>query len=151
MTTRNDSARPRHSSAARVSAVSRRGFLTVSTGVLASAVALPLLNACAPVRPAAPTAARPIGTSAPIGSATRFPAYIPFAGGARPDFHIDDPLYSDAYENFPSTLFTAHQEAPGSGRTISALRAFTNATLDVEPKWRHSGPQLNTGYHPKFY
>ena len=34
------------------------------------------------------------------------------------------------------------------GRAIRALRAFTNATVNKEPKWRHPRPELTTGYHP---
>ncbi len=30
-----------------------------------------------------------------------------------------------------------------------ALRSFTNATLNKEPKWRHPRPELTTGYHPR--
>ena len=62
---------------------------------------------------------------------------------------------------FPDKFMPFMDEPPGGkistvavgiyGRIMSALRAFTNATLDVEPKWRHSGIQLNTGYHPKFH
>lgn len=34
------------------------------------------------------------------------------------------------------------------GTAITALRAFTASTLDKEPKWRHTGPNLTTGYQP---
>jgi hydrogenase small subunit len=37
------------------------------------------------------------------------------------------------------------------GRTIRALRAITNRTMNREPKWRHRGQQLTTGYHPITY
>jgi hydrogenase small subunit len=37
------------------------------------------------------------------------------------------------------------------GRTITALRSFTNSTLNKEPKWRHPRAELTTGYHPKSY
>jgi hydrogenase small subunit len=35
------------------------------------------------------------------------------------------------------------------GRTIRALRSFTNTTLNKEPKWRHPRGELTTGYHPR--
>ncbi len=35
------------------------------------------------------------------------------------------------------------------GRAITALRSFTNSTVNKEPKWRHARPELTTGYHPK--
>ena len=33
------------------------------------------------------------------------------------------------------------------GRTVTALRQFTQATLNKEPEWRHPRPELTTGYH----
>jgi hydrogenase small subunit len=32
------------------------------------------------------------------------------------------------------------------GRMIRALRAITNHTVNEEPKWRHPGRRLTTGY-----
>ena len=37
------------------------------------------------------------------------------------------------------------------GKAIKALRNLTNETLDKEPKWRHSRPELTTGYNAKNY
>jgi hydrogenase small subunit len=37
------------------------------------------------------------------------------------------------------------------GRSVAALRSFTQATLNNEPKWRHKGSTITTGYHPKHY
>jgi hydrogenase small subunit len=37
------------------------------------------------------------------------------------------------------------------GGVIRTLRAITNRTLNKEPKWRHSGRQLTTGYAPRHY
>ena len=34
------------------------------------------------------------------------------------------------------------------GRLIRALRPLTHATVNKEPKWRHTGSELTTGYHP---
>jgi hydrogenase small subunit len=34
---------------------------------------------------------------------------------------------------------------------IRKLRAVTNSTVNKEPKWRHAGDQLTTGYRPKTY
>jgi hydrogenase small subunit len=33
-----------------------------------------------------------------------------------------------------------------TGTVIKALRNFTTATIDKEPKWRHKGTTLTTGY-----
>jgi hydrogenase small subunit len=34
---------------------------------------------------------------------------------------------------------------------IRKLRAITNTTVNKEPKWRHTGTKLTTGYQPKSY
>jgi len=60
---------------------------------------------------------------------------------------------------FPDKFMPFMDEPPGAkisasaigiyGRTIRALRAFTNATVNKEPKWRHPRAELTTGYHPR--
>jgi hydrogenase small subunit len=62
---------------------------------------------------------------------------------------------------FPDKFMPFMDPPPGSrvstagskiyGRAISALRQITNNTLNKEPKWRHAGASLNTGYHPTTY
>lgn len=62
---------------------------------------------------------------------------------------------------FPDKFMPFMDEPPGGkvstsavgiyGRTISALRSFTQSTLNKEPKWRHPGQTLTTGYHPRHY
>ncbi|HWP42028.1 MAG TPA: hydrogenase expression protein HypE, partial [Blastocatellia bacterium] len=37
------------------------------------------------------------------------------------------------------------------GGVIRALRAVTNSTANKEPKWRHPGTRLTTGYRPRAY
>lgn len=36
------------------------------------------------------------------------------------------------------------------GRLIRRLRSITNATLNEEPRWRHPGPALTSGYDPHY-
>jgi hydrogenase small subunit len=60
---------------------------------------------------------------------------------------------------FPDKFMPFMDEPPGGtlsstvigtyGRMIRALRGITNTTLNKEPKWRHSRPELTTGYHPE--
>jgi hydrogenase small subunit len=62
---------------------------------------------------------------------------------------------------FPDKFMPFMDEPPGAhlsstaigvyGRMIHALRGFTNRTANKEPKWRHRGPHLDTGYRPKTY
>jgi hydrogenase small subunit len=58
---------------------------------------------------------------------------------------------------FPDKFMPFMDEPPGgkisstvsiaTGTVIKAMRNFTTATVDKEPKWRHKGKQLTTGYH----
>src|SRR5215472_9487687 len=97
--------------------VSRRNLLA---GALATTVALPLLNACSP----SPSGAPPAATAGAQSSAkSLFPTYIPVQNGPKPDFHDDNPLFSDAFANFPKNPQPANSGAPGSGSTINILTA----------------------------
>jgi len=60
---------------------------------------------------------------------------------------------------FPDKFMPFMNEPPGAklsstavaiyGRTVRALRSFTRASVNKEPKWRHARPELTTGYNPK--
>jgi len=62
---------------------------------------------------------------------------------------------------FPDKFMPFMDEPPGGkvssgavsayGRAIRALRAFTQAAVNKEPKWRHPRTELTTGYHPRSY
>ena len=62
---------------------------------------------------------------------------------------------------FPDKFMPFMDEPPGAklsssvstvyGRTVTALRKLTNATLNKEPKWRHPRAELTTGYRPRTY
>jgi hydrogenase small subunit len=59
---------------------------------------------------------------------------------------------------FPDKFMPFMDEPPGSklstatsaftGQLIRTLRGFTAQTADKEPKWRHPGSRLDTGYDP---
>src|SRR6266851_7805951 len=102
--------------------VSRRGFLA---GALATAVGVPLLNACAPAAtPAAPAGGGQPAAGGATAAKSLFPTYIPPANGPKPDYHDANPLYSDAFETYPANPAKANgSEAPGAGSTISVLVA----------------------------
>jgi hydrogenase small subunit len=62
---------------------------------------------------------------------------------------------------FPDKFMPFMDEPPGArvssgaigvyGRAIRALRSITNTTVNKEPKWRHPGAELTTGYIPRSY
>ena len=59
---------------------------------------------------------------------------------------------------FPDKFMPFMDEPPGSkvssaasemlGGVIRTLRGFTEHTVDREPKWRHPGSSLDSGYDP---
>jgi hydrogenase small subunit len=62
---------------------------------------------------------------------------------------------------FPDKFMPFMDEPPGArvssgisasyGKVIRALRSVTNTTANKEPKWRHPGDELTTGYQPDGY
>jgi hydrogenase small subunit len=62
---------------------------------------------------------------------------------------------------FPDKFMPFMDEPPGAkistnvigtyGRVIRTMRSITNTTVNKEPKWRHPGGQLTTGYRPTTY
>ena len=62
---------------------------------------------------------------------------------------------------FPDKFMPFMDEPPGArlssasvapyGGMIRKLREITNNTVNKEPKWRHPGTRLTTGYRPKTY
>jgi hydrogenase small subunit len=58
---------------------------------------------------------------------------------------------------FPDKFMPFMDEPPGGalsslmsgayGRVIRNLRRITNSSVNAEPKWRHPGNRLTTGYH----
>ncbi len=62
---------------------------------------------------------------------------------------------------FPDKFMPFMDEPPGAivssalinmyGRVIRNLRSMTNDTVNKEPRWRHRGEALTTGYHPTTY
>ena len=61
---------------------------------------------------------------------------------------------------FPDKFMPFMDEPPGGklssamsagyGTLIRSLRSITNSTVNKEPKWRHRGPELTTGYRGKY-
>ncbi|HEV7664059.1 MAG TPA: hypothetical protein VGQ62_11030, partial [Chloroflexota bacterium] len=128
--------------------LSRRGFL--AGAVVAGAV--PLLNACAP--PAAPSSG-PSGTAPaagvkPAAGAAKnvYPTYVPVSGGPKPDYHDDNPLYSDAFDTYPQNPFKANQGGPpGTGSPVSIMVTayFPPPTArDQNPTWQAINKALNS-------
>jgi hydrogenase small subunit len=62
---------------------------------------------------------------------------------------------------FPDKFMPFMDEPPGAhvssgtvgvyGRAIRSLRMLTNNTANKEPRWRHTGDELTTGYQPATY
>ena len=62
---------------------------------------------------------------------------------------------------FPDKFMPFMDEPPGArlsatvvgiyGAAVRSLRSLTNSTVNKEPKWRHTGTRLTTGYRPSAY
>jgi hydrogenase small subunit len=62
---------------------------------------------------------------------------------------------------FPDKFMPFMDEPPGAklssniigtyGRFIRTMRSITNTTVNKEPRWRHRGRALTTGYRPTSY
>ncbi len=62
---------------------------------------------------------------------------------------------------FPDKFMPFMDEPPGSrvsataigpyGAVVRSLRSITNHTVNKEPKWRHAGRKLTTGYRPRAF
>jgi hydrogenase small subunit len=62
---------------------------------------------------------------------------------------------------FPDKFMPFMDEPPGAlvsagligvyGKIVRKLRSITNTTVNKEPKWRHRGSKLTTGYSPRAY
>jgi len=64
------------------------------------------------------------------------------------------PGYPDKYMPFmdmPPGAKISSDTVGAYGLAVRALRHFTNATGNKEPKWRHNGSNLTTGYVPHTY
>jgi putative aldouronate transport system substrate-binding protein len=129
--------------------LSRRGFLRRSAAGALALSALPLLNACAPPStPVGPPSGGAPAAGKPGGAAAKgaLPSYIQFTGGPKPDFHDNDPLYSDAFDNYPQNPFKANQSAPGTGGVVNVLVTayFPLPTpVDQNPTWQAVNKALN--------
>jgi hydrogenase small subunit len=61
---------------------------------------------------------------------------------------------------FPDKFMPFMDQPPGAGAStatvglygpvIRKLRSITNRTANKEPKWRHNGDALTTGYSPRY-
>ncbi|MBV9171385.1 MAG: hypothetical protein JOZ81_15010 [Chloroflexi bacterium] len=127
---------------------SRRGFLKAfSNAALVSAAALPLLNACSAPSPQANAPAQNGGGNQSAQKGSPFPTYIPVTSGPKPDFHDPNPLYSDAFENYPTSPFKANQSPPGTGAQINVFipAYFPPPTpLEQNPTWQSINKTLNS-------
>jgi hydrogenase small subunit len=62
---------------------------------------------------------------------------------------------------FPDKFMPFMDEPPGArisagligvyGAAVRSLRSITNHTVNKEPRWRHTGPRLTTGYRPRAF
>jgi putative aldouronate transport system substrate-binding protein len=124
---------------------SRRTFLKL---VPIAGGALPLLAACGLTAPTAPSAP-PTAAAGPAASkpGSMYPTFIPFTGGAKPDFPSAGPLYQDGFINYPKNPQKVMSAAPGAGGKVVC---YTNNSapapptpLDQNQAWQTVNKELN--------
>lgn len=119
----------------------------LAVGVMAAG-ALPLLQACGTLTPAAPTAAP---AAAPAAASAVFPTYLPTTSGPKPDYPSSGPQYEDGFTNYPANNPQSWtRPAPGSGSKVAIFaqqRGIGGNTaptpLDQNPAWQEINRQLN--------
>lgn len=122
--------------------LNRRTFLA---GSVAAGVALPLLNACTPAPSGGGSGGQQLA-GAQGAAKSLFPTYIPVTNGPKPDYHDDNPLFSDGFDNYPRSPQKANESAPGAGSTFNVLTAayFPPPTpREQNPTWQEVEKQLN--------
>ena len=105
---------------------SRRTFLRT----LAGGAALPLLAACSPVVPGAPQASAG-STPAASKPTSLYPTFIPFTGGAKPDYPSAGPLYEDGFINYPKNPQKVMSSTPPA--TGAKVVCYTNNSAPAPP------------------
>src|SRR5690242_357117 len=118
----------------------RRGFIATVAG----GVALPLLAACQPAAPAAPT----VAAGAKPSSGSVYPSFIASSGGPKPDFPAAGPQYQDGFINYPKNPVKALPATPpGLG---SKVLCYSNNSapapptpLDQNQAWQTVNKELN--------
>ena len=83
-------------------------------------------------------------TCAAAGCADRAPA-----PGNQGESSVEAPATTSG-DGRPVVLFLGTSLTAGYGQMIRRLRGVTNRTMNKEPKWRHSGDRLTTGYQPRW-
>ena len=124
--------------------LSRRGFIATVAG----GVALPLLAACTPAAPAAPSSATTTGAGAAAKPGSAYPNFYAQSGGPKPDFPSAGPQYQDGFINYPKNPVKAMTgPPPGLG---SKILAYTNNSAPAPPTpfeqnqaWQAVNKELN--------
>jgi putative aldouronate transport system substrate-binding protein len=132
----------------RAHTLSRRRFIRV---VALGATTIPLLAACGPVAPAAPTTVAPAaGAPAAAKSAAGgvYPTFMASTGGPKPDFPAAGPQYEDGFSTYPKNPVKALPAAPSG--TPSKVICYTNNSAPAPPTpfeqnqaWQTVNKELN--------
>src|SRR5713101_1747684 len=111
--------------------VSRRSFIRLVATSAVSGAVLPLLAACGPAAPAAPTIAPAAGAPAPAKPGGAYPTFMPSTGGPKPDFAASGPQYEDGFSTYPKNPVKALPATPPA--TGSKVQCYTNNSAPAPP------------------
>jgi putative aldouronate transport system substrate-binding protein len=128
--------------------LSRRRLLRAAGGIAGGALAVPLLDACAPAAPnASPTRPAAVATSGSAAGNAVFPSYLAATSGPKADFVASGPMYDDAFSSYPPNPVKAlPADPPGTGGTVNimSIQLFPPPTVfDQNPAWQAVNKALN--------
>jgi len=121
---------------------SRRAFLRIAGGVVLGAASLPLLEACAPGAPGAPTRSSSTSNSGRV----TLPTHTDLPNLPSADLPgTPDGLLAPGYQRYPSNPIRSVPQPPGKGGELNALTASLSTAptpLESNPAWQQVNKEL---------
>src|SRR5579859_3221892 len=135
-----------------MASLTRRAFMTRTSGLMAVGLALPLLTACGLTpRPGnGPTSA---GAGASSGKVS-MPAYVAIQDGPKPDLPARADGVDAGYFKFPQTLFKSVKKAPGKGEDVTLMTNIIQGAvvaLDQNAAWQAVNKDMGLTVHQRLY
>jgi putative aldouronate transport system substrate-binding protein len=132
--------------------LTRRAFITRTSGLTATGLALPLLAACG-LAPRPSSGSAPAGGGASSGKA-KLPSYVPVQDGPRPDLPARADGVDAGYFSFPQTLFKSVKEVPGKGEDVTLMTNLIQGAvvaLEQNSAWQAVNKDMGLTVRQRLY
>src|SRR6266849_2685042 len=119
-----------------MASLTRRAFITKTSGLTVVGLTLPLLAACGVARPT--TGPSSTGGGASSGK-VKIPSYVAVQDGPKADLPARADGVDAGYFKFPQTLFKSVKEAPGKGEDVTLMTNLIQGAvvaLDRNSAWQ---------------